>query len=115
MGIVFKSSFPDLNFFCLNLLQGGAMQMSEKLRDIVGKDNVLIGEPVTKIDQSDKDMIRVTTATGKDFKCRYIINTAPLHCSGEYYLSFHFFKGWLWSMIQLTSQTKWIKQKEINL
>ena len=59
------------------------MQICEKLRDIVGKDNVLIGEPVTKIDQSDEDIIRVTTATGKDFKCRYIINAAPLHCSGK--------------------------------
>ena len=65
------------------------MQISEKLRDIVGKDNVLIGEPVTKIDQSDRDIIRVTTATGKDFKCRYIINAAPLHCSGECCLPFH--------------------------
>ena len=67
------------------------MQMSEKLTDFVGKDNVLIGEPVTKIDQSDKDIIRVTTATGKDFKCRYIINAAPLHCSGESCSSFIFF------------------------
>ena len=59
------------------------MQICEKLRDIVGKKNVLIGEPVTEIDQSDEDAVRVTTATGKTFKCQYVINASPLHCSGK--------------------------------
>ena len=60
------------------------MQCCEKMRDAVGEENVLIGEPVTEIDQSDEDMVRVTTATGKEFKCRYVINATPLHISGEF-------------------------------
>ncbi len=63
------------------------MQCCEKMRDALGEENVLIGEPVTEIDQSDEDIVRVTTATGKEFKCRYIINAAPLHCSGEFLYS----------------------------
>ncbi|XP_072028108.1 probable flavin-containing monoamine oxidase A isoform X2 [Amphiura filiformis] len=62
-------------------ITGGAMQICERLRDAVGEKNVLIGEPVTEIDQSDEDVVSVTTATGKNFRCRYIISAAPLHCS----------------------------------
>ncbi len=62
------------------------MQCCEKMRDAIGEENVLIGEPVTQIDQSDEDIVRVATATGKEFKCRYIINATPLHISGEFML-----------------------------
>ena len=59
------------------------MQICEKLRDFVGQEKVLLGEPVTVIDQSDDYVVNVSTATGKTFRCKYVINASPLHCSGK--------------------------------
>ncbi|XP_071814119.1 probable flavin-containing monoamine oxidase A [Apostichopus japonicus] len=62
-------------------VRGGAQNISIALVDIIGKENVLLEEPVTLIDQSRKDFITVVTGTDKTFTCQNIICAAPVHCA----------------------------------
>lgn len=62
-------------------IKGGAQQISELLRDKIGVQNIILSEPVKKIDQSDAASVKVMTDNGKMYRCKYVINATPLHCS----------------------------------
>lgn len=58
--------------------------MSELLTDKIGKENVILSEPVKIIDQTEETSVLVTSETGQTYRCKYVINASPLHCSGNY-------------------------------
>ncbi|XP_061118056.1 probable flavin-containing monoamine oxidase A [Conger conger] len=56
-------------------VKGGTQQLSEKLADQIGRENVLLGSAVTAIEQ-------VRTAT-QSFPCRAVIVTCPPHLAAK--------------------------------
>ncbi|XP_055877327.1 probable flavin-containing monoamine oxidase A isoform X2 [Biomphalaria glabrata] len=57
-------------------ISGGAQQISEKLADFIGKENVQLGDAVTRIQQTD-DKVTVETASGWRGQASYIILAMP--------------------------------------
>lgn len=55
---------------------GGSMQISEKIAAQLGTDCVLLGNPVTSVDQTD-DGVSVSVADGRTFKATYVICSVP--------------------------------------
>ncbi|XP_072013001.1 amine oxidase [flavin-containing] B-like [Amphiura filiformis] len=55
---------------------GGSMQISEKIAEKLGKDCVLLGNPVTRLEQTD-ELVSVTVADGSVFKATYVICAVP--------------------------------------
>ncbi|XP_077980470.1 putative flavin-containing monoamine oxidase A [Glandiceps talaboti] len=64
-------------------IKGGAQQISEKLADKIGRDNVWLNEPVTHVNQEDDSVVVITTDTGKSVSARRIIMAAPPHLAGS--------------------------------
>lgn len=57
---------------------GGAQQLSQRLADIVGQDNVYTSMPVARITQSTEG-VTVTAADGSHWKAKYCILAIPPH------------------------------------
>lgn len=62
-------------------VRGGSQNISLALVEQIGKENVLLQEPVTLIDQSQPDFITLKTATGKYFQCKHVVCASPVHCA----------------------------------
>ncbi|XP_064163173.1 probable flavin-containing monoamine oxidase A isoform X1 [Anguilla rostrata] len=66
-------------------VKGGTQQLSEKLADQVGRENILLGSAVTAIEQSS-GVVRVWTAT-QSFACKAVIVTCPPHLAAKIHYS----------------------------
>jgi monoamine oxidase len=56
-------------------IKGGNKMLPEKLADAIGRENILVGHTVTKIEQTDK--VKITCSNGKTFTADKVICTLP--------------------------------------
>uniref|UniRef100_A0A3B1JPZ4 Amine oxidase n=1 Tax=Astyanax mexicanus TaxID=7994 RepID=A0A3B1JPZ4_ASTMX len=63
-------------------VKGGAQQLSERLVEQVGVENVRLGDAVTAIWQSEEDGVKVKTASGA-VSCKAVIVTCPPHMAAQ--------------------------------
>ncbi|XP_033630696.1 probable flavin-containing monoamine oxidase A isoform X1 [Asterias rubens] len=64
-------------------IKGGAQQVSKLLVERIGKEKVLLSQPVVRIQQEEVDKVTVVTAEGREFTCRYVVVAAPIQCSAD--------------------------------
>ncbi|KAJ8286535.1 hypothetical protein GJAV_G00040290 [Gymnothorax javanicus] len=62
-------------------VKGGTQQLSERLAELVGRENILLGSAVTAIEQRG-DVVHVKTAT-ECFTCKAVIVTCPPHLAAK--------------------------------
>ncbi|KAJ8346967.1 hypothetical protein SKAU_G00283680 [Synaphobranchus kaupii] len=62
-------------------VKGGTQQLSEKLADQIGRENILLGSAVTAIEQCN-NVVLVRTAT-QSFACKAVIVTCPPHLAAK--------------------------------
>ncbi|KAI1905007.1 hypothetical protein AGOR_G00011520 [Albula goreensis] len=62
-------------------VKGGTQQLSERLADQIGRENILLGSAVTAIEQ-DGDVVQVKTATNT-FTCKAVIVSCPPHLAAK--------------------------------
>jgi len=57
---------------------GGAMQLSERMANELGKGSVKLSSPVIRVDQSGVSSVNVVRAGGDSFSSSYVISAIPL-------------------------------------
>lgn len=60
-------------------IRGGNGMLAEKLADSVGRENILLEQKVTAVEQTKKDGVTVTCANGKKYTADRLICTAPTY------------------------------------
>jgi monoamine oxidase len=97
--------FGDQNLF---RIMGGNNRLPMALAQAIGMDNIVLGNPVTEIDDSGP-RVRVVTASGREFTGDAIVSTVPFSVLGEVRKS----PGWSAGKQRMFREMEWDKTVKV--